>query len=218
MLKILFGKCPQVKTLDFLLSTSEGKFNKTQLANGSEISRPTLDNFIDDFIKYGLVDKVGNNYLMLNRESEIVKSFARANILLAKTEAEIQSKLPSPQTAEYTEEELDELMDDLFDAEDLTEDEYQEKIAEQEKIWVNKKEYKQLLNFYENVTYNHRMAENLEKIINETTTDILDKISDVVFDAEQRASEKLGQEFSLSCKKNVIKKTKSQKRRYNSTD
>lgn len=198
MLKILFGKCPQVKTLDFLLSASEGKFNKTQLANGSEISRPTLDNFIEDFIKYGLVKKVENNYLMLNMESEIVKSFARANILLAKTEAEIQSKLHTPQEIEHTEEELDELVDDLFDEEDLTEDEYQEKIAGQEEILVNKKEYEQLLNFYHtNSIYNHKMAEDIEKIIYETTTDIFEKISDVVFDAEQTASENLDEEFTI---------------------
>ena len=198
MLKILFGKCPQVKTLDFLLSASEGKFNKTQLANGSEISRPTLDNFIDDFIKYGLVNKDENNYLMLNMESEIVKSFTRANILLAMAEAEIQSKLHTTQTIEYTEEELDELVDDLFDEEDLTEDEYQEKIAEQEEILVNKKEYEQLLNFYhENNIYYHKMAKNIEKILNETTNDIFEKISDVVFDAEQKASEKLDEEFTI---------------------
>lgn len=198
MLKILFGKCPQVKTLDFLLSASEGKFNKIQLANGSEISRPTLDNFIGDFIKYGLVNKVEDNYFMLNMESEIVKSFARANILLAKTEAEIQSKLHTPQKVEYTEQELDELVDDLFDEEDLTEDEYQEKIAEQEEILVNKKEYEQLLSFYHtNNIYDHRkMAKNIEKILNETTTDIFSKISDVVFDAEQQASEKLDEEFT----------------------
>jgi hypothetical protein len=199
MLKILFGKCPQVKTLDFLLSASEGKFNKTQLANGSEISRPTLNNFIDDFIKYGLVKEVEDNYLMLNVESEIVKSFARANILLAKTEAEIQSELHTPQEVEYTGEELNELMDDLFDEEDLTEDEYQEKIAEQEEILVNKKEYEKLLNSYHTTnTYDHRkMAKNIEKIINETTTDIFEKLSDVVFDAEQKASEKLDEEFTI---------------------
>jgi hypothetical protein len=131
-------------------------------------------------------------------ESEIVKSFARANILLAKTEAEIQSELHTPQEVEYTEEELDELMDDLFDEDDLTEDEYQEKISEQEEILVNKKEYEQLLNFYHtNNIYDHRkMAENIEKIISDTTTDIFDKISDVVFDAEQKASEKLDEEFT----------------------
>lgn len=199
MLKILFGKCPQVKTLDFLLSANEGKFNKTQLANGSEISRPTLNNFIDDFMKYGLVKEVEDNYLVLNVESEIVKSFKRANILLANTEAEIQSELHTSQEVEYTEEELDELMDELFDEEDLTEDEYQEKVADQEEILVNKKEYEQLLNFYhENNVYDHRkMAKIMEQIINETTTDIFEKISDVVFDAEQKASEKLDEEFTI---------------------
>lgn len=200
MLKILFGRCPQVKTLDFLLSVSEGKFNKTQLANGSEISRPTLDNFIDDFIKYGLINKVENNYLMLNMESEIVKSFARANILLAKKEAQIQSELHTTQKVEYTEEELDELMEDLFDEDDLTEDEYQEKIAEQEEILVNKKEYEKLLNFYHTTnTYDHRaMTKLMEKIINETSTDIVEKMSYVVFDAERKASEKLDEEFTYS--------------------
>lgn len=205
MLKILFGKCPQVKTLDFLLSASEGKFNKTQLANGSEISRPTLDNFLDNFIKYGLINPTEDNHLMLNMESEIVKSFARANILLAKREAEIQSELHTSQEVEYTEEELDELMDDLFDEEDLTEDEYQEKIAEQEEILINKKEYEQLVNFYHTYdVYHRKMANNMEKIINETTMDIFSKISDVVFNAEQEASEKLDEEFTIlnSDKKN----------------
>lgn len=56
---------------------------------GSEISGPTLDNLIDDFIEYRFVDKDENNYLMLNRESDIVKSFARANILLTMKEAKI---------------------------------------------------------------------------------------------------------------------------------
>jgi hypothetical protein len=199
MLKILFGGCPRVKTLDFLLSVGEGNFNKTQLANGSEISRPTLDKFIDDFIKYGLVKKDENNHIMLNMESEIVKSFAKANILLAMREAEIQPELDIPQEVEYTEEELDELMNDLFDEEDLTEEEYQEKIAEQEEILVNKKEYEQLLNFYyANDVYHRKMAENIEKIINETTTDILEKLSYVVFDAEKEASEKLDEEFTIS--------------------
>jgi hypothetical protein len=199
MLKILFGKCPQVKTLDFLLSVNEGKFNKTQLANGSEISRPTLNNFIDDFIKYGLVKEVEDNYLMLNTESEIVKSFARANILLAKTEALIQSELHSHQEVEYAEEELDELIDDLFD-EDLTEEEYQEKIAGQEEILVNKKEYEKLSNYYHTTnTHDHsEMAKLMEKIINETTTDILEKMSYVVFNAERKASEKLDEEFTYS--------------------
>ena len=174
MLKLLFGTCPQVKTLDFLLSVGPANFNKTQLANGSEISRPTLNNFITNFIKYGLVNKNEDDYLMLNTESEIVKSFERANFLLAKTEAEIQSKLHNAQEKEYTEEELDELMNDLFDEEDLTEDEYQEKIAKQEEILVNKKEYELLLNFYHTNTYfHHRIAKNIKKFISETTTDIL---------------------------------------------
>jgi hypothetical protein len=200
MLKILFGKCPQVKTLDFLLSVNEGKFNKTQLANGSEISRPTLNNFIDDFIKYGLVKEVEDNYLMLNKESEIVKSFARANILLAKTEAKIQSELHSNQEVEYAEEELYELIDDLFDEENLTEEEYQEKIAGQEEILVNKKEYEKLSNYYHTTnTYDHKeMTKLMEKIINETTTDILEKMSYVVFNAERKASEKLDEEFTYS--------------------
>lgn len=200
MLKILFGKCPQVKTLDFLLSVNEGKFNKTQLANGSEISRPTLNNFIDDFIKYGLVKEVEDNYLMLNTESEIVKSFARANILLAKTEAKIQSELHNHQEVEYAEEELDELINDLFDEEDLTEEEYQEKIAWQEEILVNKKEYEKLSNYYHTTnTYDHsKMAKLMEKIINETTTDILEKMSYVLFNAERKASEKLDEEFTYS--------------------
>ena len=145
MLKAVFGSCPQVKTLDFLLSTYDGHFNKTQIANGAEISRPTLNNFIDKFQKYQILTQVDENKFELNTSSEIVKSFAKANLLLADIEAYNQTKNNSFNKIKYSEEELDDIMDNLFDDEiDLSEEEYQEKIAKEEEILVKKKEYENL--------------------------------------------------------------------------
>ena len=71
MLKKVFGNCPQIKVLDFLLSSSNKYFNKSQIAIASEISRPTLDNFIDNFIEFDLLKKTKHGY-ELNSKSEVV--------------------------------------------------------------------------------------------------------------------------------------------------
>lgn len=161
MLKEVFGNCPQVKTIDFLLATYDGHYNKTQIANGAKISRPTLNNFIDRFLKYNLLKKVDEHTFELNNDSEIVKLFGKANLLLADIEADIQSKNRTIEKIEYTEEELDEIMDELFDDEyELTEDEYQEEIAKKEQILVNKKEYFLLKNHFNHDDMNYKPIHN----------------------------------------------------------
>lgn len=144
MLKAVFGKCPQVKTMDFLLSTYDGIFNKTQLANGSEISRPTLDKFIDNLVKYGLVNEVAENLFELNENSEVVKLFGKSNLLLAEISADIQLKNPINHE-KYSDDEIDGILSDVFDEDDLTEEEYQEKIAKEEDILVKKKNHEQAI-------------------------------------------------------------------------
>jgi hypothetical protein len=175
MLKAVFGSCPQIKTMDFLLATYEGHFNKTQIANGAKISRPTLNKFIDNFLKYNLLHKIDDNTFELNNDSDIVKLLAKANILLAEKESKIIAKNNSYQKIEYTDEELDKILDDLFDEEDdMTEEEYQEKIAKEELILLNKKDY-------ENAIINEKIAsiklkqyENIQKEIDKLDSRIKD--------------------------------------------
>ncbi|MDL2246781.1 winged helix-turn-helix domain-containing protein [Methanobrevibacter sp. OttesenSCG-928-K11] len=160
MLNEVFGNCPQIKTMDFLLSTYSGQFNKTQLAKGSNISRPTLDNFIDDFIKYELITKTNDLY-ELNEKSEVVKLFEKANILLADMEMKIQKNSFTHEIDNCSDEEFGDWLDEAFDNM-LSEEEYQEKIEKKEEILVNKKEYEYLLNFYENNTLNSDSNKTLE--------------------------------------------------------
>ncbi|MDR2544900.1 MAG: hypothetical protein LBD03_05070 [Methanobrevibacter sp.] len=141
MLKKVFGKCPQVKVLDFLLSSSNKYFNKSQISKLSEISRPTLDNFINDFLEFGLLKKSNQGY-ELNISSELVKYFIKANLLLANTEIDLQKD--SFIQENYSDEELDDLLKDIFE-DDI---DYNERIENNEEILVNKQEYKDLKDFY----------------------------------------------------------------------
>ena len=47
MLVEIFGNYPQIKVLDYLLMNPFGKYTKQQIAVGSEISRITLNTFIN---------------------------------------------------------------------------------------------------------------------------------------------------------------------------
>ncbi|GAA5818873.1 MAG: conserved hypothetical protein [Methanobrevibacter sp. CfCl-M3] len=141
MLKKVFGNCPQVKVLDFLLSSSNKYFNKSQIANGSEISRPTLDNFINDFLEFGLLKKSDQGY-ELNISSDLVKYFIKANLLLANTEIDLQEDIYNLRN--YSDEELDDLLKDIFE-DDI---DYEKRIENNEKILVNKQEYSELRDFY----------------------------------------------------------------------
>ncbi|MDR2544898.1 MAG: hypothetical protein LBD03_05060 [Methanobrevibacter sp.] len=141
MLKKVFGNCPQVKVLDFLLSSSNKYFNKFQIANGSEISRPTLDNFINDFLEFGLLKKSNQGY-ELNVSSELVKYFIKANLLLANTEIDLQKD--NFNLGNYSDDELDDLLKDIFE-DDI---DYEKRIGNNEEILVNKQEYSELRDFY----------------------------------------------------------------------
>jgi len=141
MLKKIFGNCPQVKVLDFLLSSSNKYFNKSQIANGSEISRPTLDNFIGDFLEFGLLKKSNQGY-ELNINSELVKYFIKANFLLDNNEIDLEKD--SFNYGNYSDQELDDLLEDIFE-DDI---DYEKRIEDNEEILVNKQEYKKLKDFY----------------------------------------------------------------------
>ncbi len=73
----LFGKTPELRMLDFLIENNIFDFTKTEIAEGSGISRPTLYKVWEKLVKTGLVvktRKINRTQLYkINLESPIVK-------------------------------------------------------------------------------------------------------------------------------------------------
>lgn len=118
MLSDIFGKHPQIKVIDYMLSCPFQKFTKQQLAVGSEISRLTLDKFIDDFIEYGLLVKNNSKYIV-NVKSEFIQNFFKISNNLVKLEIKKQEKLLEEEFDEITIRELDEFLSEIPDKIDL---------------------------------------------------------------------------------------------------
>ena len=51
MLNEIFGDYPQIKVIDYLLMNPFAELSKLQIAVGSEISRITLNKFIDNLLE-----------------------------------------------------------------------------------------------------------------------------------------------------------------------
>ncbi|MBR1610317.1 MAG: hypothetical protein IJ672_02350 [Methanobrevibacter sp.] len=118
MLVDILGKHPQIKLIDYMLSCPFEDFTKQQLAIGSEISRSTLDRFIDDFLEYELLIKKGSRYVV-NFKSVYIREF---NVMLndmTKREIEKQLQLPREDFRQYSDEEIDELFSDIPDEVDV---------------------------------------------------------------------------------------------------
>ena len=109
MLVDILGKHPQIKVIDYMLSCPFHEMTKQQLAVGSEISRSTLDRFIEDFLEYGLLCKKGSKYVV-NSKSVFIKEFYEINKKLVQIEIETQSNLPEEEFLEYSDKELDEML------------------------------------------------------------------------------------------------------------
>ena len=73
MLVEVFGEYPQIKVLEYLLSTPFVEHTKLQIAVGSDISRITLDKFINKFLNNEILIKEGNKYL-LNLKAPLVQN------------------------------------------------------------------------------------------------------------------------------------------------
>lgn len=114
MLKDIFGNHPQIKVIDYMLSCPFHEFTKQQLAVGSEISRSTLDKFIDDFLEYELLCKNGSKYVV-NFKSEFIRDFYSISNKLVKIEIEKQEQLPEEEFEIYSDEELDEILGEVPD-------------------------------------------------------------------------------------------------------
>ena len=124
MLKDIFGNHPQVKVIDYMLACPFHELTKQQLAVGSEISRSTLDKFIEDFLEYELLCKKGSKYV-LNSKSEFVRDFYSISNKLVKIEIERQEQLPEEEFEIYSDEELDEILSEVPDEVNLDELEFE---------------------------------------------------------------------------------------------
>lgn len=72
MLIEIFGDYPQIKVIDYLLMNPFTELSKLQIAVGSEISRITLNNFIDTLEAKELVIKKSNSKYVVNLKSPII--------------------------------------------------------------------------------------------------------------------------------------------------
>lgn len=118
MLKDILGNHPQVKVIDYMLSCPFQEFTKQQLAVGSEISRSTLDRFIDDFLEYELLCKKESKYIV-NLKSVYIREFNMILDELIRREIEIQENLPEEVGDELSNEELEEFLNEIPDEVDL---------------------------------------------------------------------------------------------------
>ena len=118
MLKDIFGNHPQIKVIDYMLSCPFHELTKQQLAVGSEISRSTLDKFIDDFVEYELLCRKGSKYVV-NFKSEFIRDFYNISNRLVKIEIEKQEQVPEEEFDVYSDDELDEIFSDIPDEVDL---------------------------------------------------------------------------------------------------
>ena len=104
MFKEIFGNCPQVKVIDYLISTPFSQHSKQQIAVGSEISRSTLNNFIDELVDIKII-KHKNSKFCLNLESNIVKGLMAVSEEIVEMHYHEQLKLPLEVSDELTPEE-----------------------------------------------------------------------------------------------------------------
>jgi len=96
MLTKIFGNSPQVKVIDYLVAHPWAEFSKTELADGAQITRPTLYKLLDNLLAEDLVietKKVGNTQLyQTNRKSLVIKYISSLQGLLADIALEGEKK------------------------------------------------------------------------------------------------------------------------------
>ena len=115
----IFGKCPQAKTINFFLSSPFDEYTKKQIAVGSEISRTTLDTFINRFLQLKILTKNDKNKYKLNQKSEIVQLISELEEKLIKIEVEKQKtileKKDYAEDNDFTQKEIDDMLDNIPD-------------------------------------------------------------------------------------------------------
>lgn len=107
MLDEILGDYPQIKVIDYLLMNPFAELSKLQIAVGAEVSRITLNKFIDDLTVKQLVIKNTNSKYHLNLQSPIV---IKLNMLLDEV-----NKMGIAEAMKYEDEPYDELSDEELD-------------------------------------------------------------------------------------------------------
>ena len=107
MLDEILGDYPQIKVSDYLLMNPFAELSKLQIAVGAEVSRITLNKFIDDLTVKQLVIKNTNSKYHLNLQSPIV---IKLNMLLDEV-----NKMGIAEAMKYADEPYDELSDEELD-------------------------------------------------------------------------------------------------------
>lgn len=107
MLDEILGDYPQIKVIDYLLMNPFAELSKLQIAVGAEVSRITLNKFIDDLTVKQLVIKNTNAKYHLNLQSPIV---IKLNMLLDEV-----NKIGIAEAMKYVDEPYDELSDEELD-------------------------------------------------------------------------------------------------------
>lgn len=107
MLTDILGDYPQIKVMDYLLTNPFTELSKLQIAVGSEISRITLNKFINDLVDNELIIKVYNGKYKLNLKSPIV---IKLNMILDEL-----NKIAIKQAMNEADEPYDILTDDELD-------------------------------------------------------------------------------------------------------
>ena len=97
------GDTPPVRVLDFLLENRMSDFTKSEIAEGADVSRVTLDKFWPALERACMVietRRIGNGVLFtLNGTSLLVKKFLELDDLLTKMGTEMalsEEKVPVP--------------------------------------------------------------------------------------------------------------------------
>lgn len=107
MLDEILGDYPQIKVIDYLLMNPFAELSKLQIAVGAEISRITLNKFIDDLTDKQVVIKNNNSKYHLNLQSPIVVNL---NMLLDEL-----NKIAIEEAMNHADESYDIISDEEFD-------------------------------------------------------------------------------------------------------
>lgn len=140
MLVEVFGDYPQIRVMEYLLANPFNKHTKQQIAVGSEISRITLNKFIDDILDNNILIKDQSSRFSLNLKSPIVQILNKTLDGLNKIEMEKQiENLDEPYDI-LSDEELDIIFDE--NAPDVNLDDLEREISLREMTLVTL-EYKE---------------------------------------------------------------------------
>lgn len=147
MLDEILGDYPQIKVIDYLLMNPFAELSKLQIAVGAEISRITLNKFIDDLTDKQLIIKNINSKYHLNLQSPIVINLNRLLDDLNRQAIEEAMNHSDESYDVLSDDEFDEIFDENSPDIDLIQLENEILMKEEYKIYIDEinKNYKLLI-------------------------------------------------------------------------